>query len=75
MALKKTRALHAGANARLQLLLENFKLKKGHNYVKKKNPEDLVLLKGRSGSNLKAPNKKIAADNTLFFYFYLRNKA
>ena len=25
-----------GANAQLQLLLENFKLKKGHKYVKKK---------------------------------------
>ena len=32
----KIRALHAGANARLQLLLENYKLKMGHNYVKKK---------------------------------------
>ena len=30
-----TRAPHAGANARLQLLSENSKLKKGHNYVKK----------------------------------------
>ena len=27
-------APHAGANARLQLLLENSKSKKGHNYVK-----------------------------------------
>ena len=33
--ISKTRALHAGANARLQLLLENSKLKKGHYYVKK----------------------------------------
>ena len=27
-------APHAGANARLQLLLENSKSKKGHNYAK-----------------------------------------
>ena len=31
-----TRAPHAGANARLQLHLENSKSKKGHNFVKKK---------------------------------------
>ena len=30
-----TRAQHAGANAQLQLNLENSKLKKGHNFVKK----------------------------------------
>ena len=30
----KTRAPHAGANARLQLLLENSKTKEGDNYVK-----------------------------------------
>ena len=30
----KTRTPHAGANARLQLLVENSKSKKGHNYVK-----------------------------------------
>ena len=32
----KTRALHVGANARLQLLLENSKSKEGHNYAGKK---------------------------------------
>ena len=31
----RTRAPHAGANARLQLLLENCKSKRGHTYVKK----------------------------------------
>ena len=31
---KLTRTSHASANARLQLLLENSKSKKGHNYVK-----------------------------------------
>ena len=29
-----TRALHAGADAQVQLPLENSKLKKGHNFVK-----------------------------------------
>ena len=33
--LVKTRATHAGANARQQLLLENSKSKKRHNHVKK----------------------------------------
>ena len=32
---QKTKAQHAGANAWLQLLLENSKVKKGHNCVKK----------------------------------------
>ena len=32
---KSTRAPHAGANARLQLHLENSKSKNGHNFVKK----------------------------------------
>ena len=31
----RTSELHAGATTQLQLLLENSKLKKGHNYVKK----------------------------------------
>ena len=35
LAEHKTRAPHAGANARLHLLLENYKSKKGHNFVKK----------------------------------------
>ena len=30
-----TRAPHVGSNTRLQLLLENSKSKRGHNYVKK----------------------------------------
>ena len=34
--LRTTTAPHGGAYARLQLLLENSKSKKGHNYVKKK---------------------------------------
>ena len=33
----ETRTTHAGANTRLQLLLENCKLKKEHNHVKKNN--------------------------------------
>ena len=33
-AAMKTRAPHAGANARLKLHLENSKSKKGHNFVK-----------------------------------------
>ena len=33
-ATKMTKAPHASTNAQLQLLLENSKLKKGHNYVK-----------------------------------------
>ena len=31
---KPTRAPHAGVKARVQLLLENFKSKRGHNYIK-----------------------------------------
>ena len=35
LQLRKTMAPHVGANARLQLLLENSKLNKGHKRVKK----------------------------------------